>query len=125
MSSPENSAKDGGDHGGPADGQSPSDSVTVGQTDTKTDTKTDAIDSTAPASVQPVDSHSIGDHSPSPPSSSTPNPPRPARLEGLSHETQTDAEAEHYGTKPGHFETPKIHFPTSSGVSEVSERANE
>ena len=31
----------------------------------------------------------------------------------------------HYGTKPGHFETSKIHFPTSSGVSEVSERANE
>ena len=27
----------------------------------------------------------------------------------------------HYGTKPGHFETSKIHFPTS----EVSERANE
>ena len=26
----------------------------------------------------------------------------------------------HYGTKPGHFETLKIHFPTSSGVSEVS-----
>ena len=31
----------------------------------------------------------------------------------------------HYGTKPGHFETLKIHFPTSEGVSEVSERANE
>ena len=31
----------------------------------------------------------------------------------------------HYGTKPGHFETSKIHFPTSEGVSEVSERANE
>ena len=30
----------------------------------------------------------------------------------------------HYGTKPGHFETSKIHFPTSEGVSEVSERAN-
>ena len=28
----------------------------------------------------------------------------------------------HYGTKPGHFETSKIHFPTSEGVSE---RANE
>ena len=27
----------------------------------------------------------------------------------------------HYGTKPGHFETSKIHFPTSEGVSEVSE----
>ena len=26
----------------------------------------------------------------------------------------------HYGTKPGHFETSKIHFPTSEGVSEVS-----
>ena len=24
----------------------------------------------------------------------------------------------HYGTKPGHFETSKIHFPTSEGVSE-------
>ena len=31
----------------------------------------------------------------------------------------------HYGTKPGHFETSKIHCPTSEGVSEVSERANE
>ena len=31
----------------------------------------------------------------------------------------------HYGTKPGHFETSKIHFPTCEGVSEVSERANE
>ena len=30
----------------------------------------------------------------------------------------------HCGTKPGHFETLKIHFPTSEGVSEVSERAN-
>ena len=33
----------------------------------------------------------------------------------------------HCGTKPGHFETSKIHFPTSEGVSEVSgasERAN-
>ena len=30
----------------------------------------------------------------------------------------------HYGTKPGHFETLKIHFPTSEGVSEVSQRAN-
>jgi len=26
----------------------------------------------------------------------------------------------HYGTKPGHFETSKIHFLTSEGVSEVS-----
>ena len=31
----------------------------------------------------------------------------------------------HYGTKPGHSDTSKIHFPTSEGVSEVSERANE
>ena len=31
----------------------------------------------------------------------------------------------HYGTKPGNFETLKIHFPTSEGVSEVSEGANE
>ena len=31
----------------------------------------------------------------------------------------------HYRTKPGQFETLKIHFPTSEGVSEVSERANE
>ena len=33
----------------------------------------------------------------------------------------------HYGTKPGHFETSKIYFPTSEGVSEVSgasERGN-
>ena len=30
----------------------------------------------------------------------------------------------HYGTKPGHFETSKIHCPTSEGVSKVSERAN-
>ena len=33
--------------------------------------------------------------------------------------------AVHYGTKPGHFETSKIHFPTSEGESEVSERASE
>ena len=33
--------------------------------------------------------------------------------------------AVHYGTKPGHFETSKIHFPTNKGVSKVSERANE
>ena len=31
----------------------------------------------------------------------------------------------HYGTKPGHFETSKIRFPTSQGVSKVSKRANE
>ena len=30
----------------------------------------------------------------------------------------------HYGTKPGNFETSIIHFPTSKGVSEVSEQAN-
>ena len=30
-----------------------------------------------------------------------------------------------YGTKPGHCEISKIHFPTSEEVSEVSERANE
>ena len=30
----------------------------------------------------------------------------------------------HYGIKPGHFETSIIHFPTSEGVSEASERAN-
>ena len=36
-----------------------------------------------------------------------------------------DKKSVHYGTKPGHFETSKIHFPTSEGVSEVSERANE
>ena len=29
----------------------------------------------------------------------------------------------HCGTKPGHFETLKIHFPTSEGVSEVSGRS--
>ena len=27
----------------------------------------------------------------------------------------------HYGTKPGHFKTSIIHFPTSEGVSKVSE----
>ena len=39
--------------------------------------------------------------------------------------SQLRTDALHYGTKPGHFETSKIHFPTSEGVSEVSERANE
>ena len=34
-------------------------------------------------------------------------------------------EAVHFGTNPGHFETLRIHFPMSEGVSEVSERANE
>ena len=29
--------------------------------------------------------------------------------------------SEHYGTIPGHFETSIIHFPTSEGVSEMSE----
>ena len=33
--------------------------------------------------------------------------------------------AMHYGTKPDHFETSTIHFPTSEEVSKVSERANE
>ena len=33
-------------------------------------------------------------------------------------------ERPHYGTKPGHFETLIIHFPTSKGVSEqISERS--
>ena len=32
--------------------------------------------------------------------------------------------AVHYGTKLGHLETLKIHFPMSEGVSEVSERAS-
>ena len=36
-----------------------------------------------------------------------------------------DEEPVHYGTKPGHYETLKIHFPTSEGVSEVSERTSE
>ena len=36
-----------------------------------------------------------------------------------------EEEGVHYGTKSGHFKTSKIHFPTSEGVSEVSERANE
>ena len=31
----------------------------------------------------------------------------------------------HCGTKPGHFETSKIHFPTSEGVSKESKRAGE
>ena len=35
------------------------------------------------------------------------------------------AKPEHYGKKPGHFETSKIDFPTSEGVGDVSERANE
>ena len=30
----------------------------------------------------------------------------------------------HYGTKPGHSGSSKIHFPTSEGVSKVSDRAN-
>ena len=53
-------------------------------------------------------------------------------LVSMRHSRQTSQELEwltapgpHYGTKPGHFETSKIHFPTSEGVSEVSERANE
>ena len=40
-------------------------------------------------------------------------------------EQQPQPDAMHYGSKPGHFETSKIHFPTSEGVSEVSKRANE
>ena len=47
----------------------------------------------------------------------------------ISHSTLTyhgsHVAAPHYGTKPGHFETSKIHFPMSEGVSKVSERANE
>ena len=31
----------------------------------------------------------------------------------------------HCGAKSGHCETSEIHFPTSSGVSEVSEQASE
>ena len=33
-------------------------------------------------------------------------------------------ERKHYGTKPGHLETLRIHFLTSEGVSEVSEQAS-
>ena len=33
--------------------------------------------------------------------------------------------AMHYGTKPGHLETSKIHFPTSEEVSKESEREDE
>ena len=36
-------------------------------------------------------------------------------------EGEEEEKAMHCGTKPGHFETSKIHFPTSEGVSEVSE----
>ena len=43
----------------------------------------------------------------------------------LSFEDNFDFLPPHCGTKPGHFETSKIHFPTSEGVSEVNERANE
>ena len=39
--------------------------------------------------------------------------------------TNSISSSSHYGTKPGHFETSIIHFPTSEGVSEVSKRANE
>ena len=38
-------------------------------------------------------------------------------------ETEKGVRGMHYGTKPGHIETSKIHFPTSEEVSEVSERA--
>ena len=37
-------------------------------------------------------------------------------------DARTYRKAMHYGTKQGHFETLKIHFPTSEGVSEGSER---
>ena len=30
----------------------------------------------------------------------------------------------HFGTKPGHFESSIIHFPTSEGVSKVTERVS-
>ena len=30
----------------------------------------------------------------------------------------------HYGTKPGHFETSKIHFPTSERGERMSERTS-
>ena len=49
----------------------------------------------------------------------------------MHHDDVIDADADdaaaptHYGSKPGHFKTSKIHFPTSEGVSEVSARANE
>ena len=38
---------------------------------------------------------------------------------------EMDGKTAHYGTKPGQFETLIIHFPTSEGVSDVSERVNE
>ena len=41
-------------------------------------------------------------------------------LHGSGAEDDDDDDATHYGTKPGHFETSKIHFPTSEGVSKVS-----
>ena len=43
----------------------------------------------------------------------------------LTMRRKTTTTTTHCGTKPGHFETSEIHFPTSEGVSEVSERANE
>ena len=52
--------------------------------------------------------------------------PTPKAIEGNAastsgrDETTTTTTTTHYGTKPGHFETSLIHFPTSDGVSEVS-----
>ena len=43
------------------------------------------------------------------------------RDERVDREEVGAATAVHCGTKPGHFETSKIHFPTNEGVSEVSE----
>ena len=41
----------------------------------------------------------------------------------VNHWTISSFSPLHYGTKPGHFETSIIHFPTSEGVSERRERA--
>ena len=41
----------------------------------------------------------------------------PSKCRPASSTSSTTSEA-HYGTKPGHFETSKIHYPMSGGVSE-------
>ena len=56
---------------------------------------------------------------------STPADATPSPNPQLSHSRMRIHALLHYGTKPGQFETSKIHFPTSEGVSEVSERVSE
>ena len=62
--------------------------------------------------------------SPIPQSSTTLSPTPPPSYSSTTTPHPRLTAATHYGTRPGRFETSKIHFPTSEGVSKVSDQVN-